>query len=65
MMLSRFAAVFEKCTAIVFMIAGIFPVVPGAQIYWGTYYLVTDQLHSSFDSVFLAIKLWYPLYWGL
>ena len=43
-LLSRYAAVFEKCPATVFLITGIFPVVPGAQIYWATYYLVTDQL---------------------
>lgn len=65
MLLSRFAAVFEKCPAIVFMIAGIFPVVPGAQIYWATYYLVTDQLHAAFDSGFLAIKIMVSIVLGI
>lgn len=57
MVLSRFAAVFERCPAVVFMITGIFPVVPGVEIYWATYYLVTDQLRAAFDSGFLAIKI--------
>ena len=65
MLLSRFAAVFEKCPAIVFMIAGIFPVVPGAQIYWATYYLVTDQLHAAFDSGFLALKIMISIVLGI
>lgn len=65
MILSRFAAVFEKCPAIVFMIAGIFPVVPGAQIYWATYYLVTDQLHEAFNSGFLALKIMISIVLGI
>ena len=65
MLLSRFAAVFEKCPAIVFMIAGIFPVVPGAQIYWATYYLVTGQLHAAFDSGFLALKIMISIVLGI
>ena len=65
MLLSRFAAVFEKCPAIVFMIAGIFPVVPGAQIYWATYYLVTDQLYEAFHSGFLAIKIMISIVLGI
>lgn len=64
-MLSRYAAVAEKCPATVFMITGIFPLVPGAQIYWATYYLVTDQLHQAFDSGFLAIKIMVSIVLGI
>lgn len=64
-LLSRYAAVFEKCPATVFLITGIFPVVPGAQIYWATYYLVTDQLHSAFDSGFLALKIMVSIVLGI
>ena len=64
-MLSRFAAVAEKCPATVFMITGIFPLVPGAQIYWATYYLVTDQLHQAFDSGFLALKVMVSIVLGI
>ena len=65
MLLSRYAAVLEKCPATVFMITGIFPLVPGAQIYWATYYLVTDQLHQAFDSGFLAIKIMISIVLGI
>lgn len=64
-LLSRYAAVFEKCPATVFLITGIFPVVPGAQIYWATYYLVTDQLHAAFDSGFLALKIMVSIVLGI
>ena len=64
-MLSRFVAVAEKCPATVFMITGIFPLVPGAQIYWATYYLVTDQLHQAFDSGFLALKVMVSIVLGI
>lgn len=64
-LLSRFAAVFEKCPATVFMITGIFPLVPGAQIYWATYYLVTDNLYKAFDSGFLALKIMISIVLGI
>ena len=64
-LLSRYAAVLEKCPATVFLITGIFPVVPGAQIYWATYYLVTDQLHAAFDSGFLALKIMIAIVLGI
>ena len=64
-LLSRYAAVFEKCPATVFMITGIFPLVPGAQIYWATYYLVTDNLYKAFDSGFLALKIMISIVLGI
>lgn len=42
--LSRLAAVRKKCPVTIFLIAGIFPLVPGAGVYWTAYYIVTDQL---------------------
>ena len=37
--LSRLAAVRKKCPVTIFLIAGIFPLVPGAGVYWTAYYL--------------------------
>lgn len=64
-LLSRYAAVLERCPATVFMITGIFPLVPGAQIYWATYYLVTDNLYKAFDSGFLALKIMISIVLGI
>jgi len=54
--LSRFFAVWERCPATIFVICGIFPLVPGAGIYWTAYYLVTNQLPEALSSGFAAVK---------
>lgn len=56
-LLSRFAAVWESCPSTVFVITGIFPLVPGGGIYWTSYYLVTNQLREALDSGFMAVKV--------
>ena len=40
-LLSRACAVLERCPVTVFLICGIFPLVPGAGIYWTSYYPVS------------------------
>lgn len=55
-LLSRFFAVRERCPVTVFLISGIFPLVPGAGIYWTAYYLVTDQLNLALSNGFAAVK---------
>lgn len=54
--LSRFGAVRERCPVTVFVISGIFPLVPGAGIYWTAYYLVTADMGAALSSGFAAIK---------
>ena len=54
---SRITAVRRLCPATVFMITGIFPLVPGAQIYWAAYYLVTNQFDQAMSSGFTALKV--------
>ena len=56
-LLSRFTAVRRMCPATVFMITGIFPLVPGAQICWAAYYLVTNQYDAAISSGLTAIKV--------
>lgn len=53
---SRFAAVLQKCPSTVFLLCGIFPLVPGAGIFWFTYYLITSSFRLSFASGFVAGK---------
>ncbi|MBR6528209.1 MAG: threonine/serine exporter family protein [Lachnospiraceae bacterium] len=55
-LLSRIFAVRERCPATIFVICGIFPLVPGAGIYWTAYYLVTNQLSDALSSGFVAVK---------
>ena len=42
--LSRLFAVWEKCPVTLFLIPGIFPLVPGAGVYWTSYYIVMGKL---------------------
>lgn len=41
--LARWTAVRLRCPVTIFLIPGIFPLVPGAGIYWTAYHLVTDD----------------------
>lgn len=54
--LSRIAAIQQKCPAQVFLLCGIFPLVPGAGIFWCTYYLVSAALPLALNTGFGAVK---------
>ncbi len=54
--LSRFASVVRKCPSTVFLLCGIFPLVPGAGIFWFTYYLVSNQFQLALGTGFTAAK---------
>jgi uncharacterized membrane protein YjjB (DUF3815 family) len=60
-LLSRIAAVIGRCPATIFMIPGIFPLIPGAGIYWTSYYIVTEQLdlalHTGYEAVKTAVAI--------
>ena len=45
--LSRFLAERRKCPVTVFLVASIFPLVPGAYIYYTVYYLLNSQSELS------------------
>ena len=50
-----FARVF-KAPVTVFLIAGIFPLVPGSGIYWTAFYVVTNDLEQAGARGFLTFK---------
>ena len=56
-LLSRLFAIRERCPVTIFLISGILPLVPGAGIYWTSYYLVTNQLEEASLRGFLAVKV--------
>ncbi len=45
--LSRLCAVLESCPVTIFMVAGLFPLIPGAGIYWTVYELVVDNAEAA------------------
>ena len=55
--LSRFAAIPFRIPAQGFLLCGIFPLVPGAGIFWFTYYLTDEQFNLSLQSGWVASKI--------
>ena len=55
--LSRMAAIPFCSPAQVFLLCGIFPLVPGAGIFWFTYYLTDAQFDLASSSGWMAIKI--------
>lgn len=56
-MVSRIFAIYRKVPVTVFLIAGIFPLVPGAGIYYTTYYLIMNQPDQATSKGIETIKL--------
>lgn len=54
--ISRFSAVQLRCPATIFLIAGIFPLVPGLGIYRTAYALVTNDTESAGDIGLATLK---------
>ncbi len=55
-LMARFLAVWLRSPSTEFVITGIFPLVPGAGVYWTSYYLVTGELQAALSSGFEAVK---------
>ena len=55
--LSRMAAIPFRIPAQGFLLCGIFPLVPGAGIFWFTYYLTDSQFDLSMQSGWTASKI--------
>ena len=56
-LMSRWFAVRKRCPVTIFLISGIIPLVPGAGIYWASYYAVTNQLAMASETGFNALKI--------
>lgn len=56
-LLSYEFARWKKCPSTVFLICGIFPMIPGAGVFWSTYYLVSAQMSQALDAGFTAVKV--------
>lgn len=53
--LSNFCAVSRRCPSTIFLICGIFPLIPGAGVFWSSYYLVSKQFNSALNAGFTAV----------
>ena len=64
-LLSRLTAIREKCPVTIFLISGIFPLVPGSYVYWTAYYFVTDQMSLAAENGYMAIKIAFAIVLGI
>lgn len=55
--LSRYIAIRIKCPVTIFLIPGIFPLVPGSYVYWTAYYLVTNEVWEAAQKGYMAVKI--------
>ena len=56
-LLSRFCAVPYRCPAQIFVVCGSFTLVPGAGLFWFTYYLTIGEFSLSGVAGFTAVKV--------
>ena len=54
---SRYLAVVKRCPATLFMIPGIFPLIPGISVYWTAYHVVRSNLDMALETGFIAFKV--------
>jgi uncharacterized membrane protein YjjB (DUF3815 family) len=62
---SRIFSVWRKCPITVFLIAGIFPLVPGAAVYYTAYNFVMNDLNLAVDSGIHALKTAFAIVLGI
>jgi uncharacterized membrane protein YjjP (DUF1212 family) len=55
----------RKCPITVFLICGIFPLVPGAGIFWTSYNIVSEHLADALQSGFSALKATVAIAFGI
>lgn len=53
--LSRCTAIIRQCPITVFMICGLFPLIPGAGVFWTTYFIASNQLRTALSSGLTAL----------
>ena len=63
--LSRFFAVRLRCPGTVFLICGEFPLIPGAGVFWSSYYVVSEQMTASLSAGFTAVKITIAIVLGI
>lgn len=64
-LLSRILTVRKKCPITIFLISGIFPLVPGAGVYYTAYYLVMNQLDEAAHRGLGAVKVAFAIVLGI
>ena len=64
-LMSRILSVKMKCPITIFLISGIFPLVPGVGIYNTVYYIVTNQLTQAALKGIESLKIAFAIVMGI
>ena len=64
-LLSRIFSIWKKCPITVFLVAGIFPLIPGSSVYYTAYYLVTNSLELAAQKGIESIKIAFAIVVGI
>ncbi len=64
-LMSRVLAVYMKCPITIFLVSGIFPMIPGSAVYYTVYYLVINELTEAALKGVLAFKLAFAIALGI
>ena len=56
-LLSRYAAKALRCPSTVFLICGIFPLTPGAGVFWSAYYVAAGNVSTALSCGMNAVKI--------
>ena len=55
----------RKCPITIFLISGIFPLVPGTYVYFTAFYFVRNDLSMALDKGIMALKLAFAIVLGI
>lgn len=64
-LISRVLAVYQKCPITIFLVSGVFPIIPGASIYYTVYYIVNDKLSMAADMGMVALEIAFAIVLGI
>lgn len=64
-LLSRVCAVWGKVPANIFVLCGIFTLVPGAGLFWTTYYVLLEKFRMASGSGFLSVTISLAIVFGI
>ncbi len=64
-LISRILAVWRRCPITVFLISGIFPLIPGTSVYNTAYYFVRNDLVMAAQRGIMALKLGFAIVLGI
>ncbi|MCP1101506.1 uncharacterized membrane protein YjjB (DUF3815 family) [Aequitasia blattaphilus] len=64
-LISRILTVRKKCPITIFLVAGIFPLIPGSGVYYTAYYLVTNQLNQAAFKGLESLKIAFAIVIGI